>query len=273
MDQSWNGAYPQNQGGGNGQMGPSMPPVPGAGMNTPMLTPAMAGGVVPPNPMAAPVPDNGRKSSIIETIILVIVCLIAAAAIVFAVMFYMQYDELKTNYDVQVSNEKAAAKKEQKDIDDKNYEDQSKLPTKLFTGPSDYGSISFYYPKTWSAYIESDGSNNSDFVAYFAPDSVKSLKDKDARYALRFSIVRKQADDVMKAYNNKVKNGALKAEVFNADSNRITGTVYEGTIEKGIIGKVLVIKVNDKTAILQTDSTDVFREDYEKLINTLRRNS
>ncbi len=273
MDQSWNGAVPQNQGGGNGQMGPSMPPVPGAGMNTPMLTPAMAGGVVPPNPMAAPIPDSGKKSSIVETIILVIVCLIVAAAIVFAVMFYMQYDELKTNYDVEVANEKAAAQKAQKDLDETNFEEREKLPTKLFTGPSDYGSISFYYPKTWSVYIESDGSNNSDFIAYFAPDSVKSLKDKDSRYALRFSILRKQADDVMKSYNSKVKSGALKSEVFNADSNRITGTIYEGTIEKGIVGQVLVIKVNDKAAVFQTDSTDVFRADFETLINTLRRNS
>ncbi|MBR0133883.1 hypothetical protein IJM16_01290 [Candidatus Saccharibacteria bacterium] len=273
MDQNWNGAVPQNQNGGNGQMGPSMPPVPNAGMNTPMLTPAMAGGVVPPNPMAAPMPDSGKKSSIIETIILVVVCLIAATAIVLAVMFYMQYNELQTDFETQLNIKEVEAKKEQKEIDDQNYLDQSKLPNTLFTGPSDYGSIGFYYPKTWSVYIESDGSDNSDFVSYFAPTQVNPIKDKDSRYALRFSIIRKQSDDAMKPYDNKVKKGELTAKPFNADSNRISGTLYEGTVDKNIEGMVLVIKVNDKTAILQCDSDEVFRTDFEALIASLKRGS
>ena len=253
MDPNWNGAAPQNQSGGNGQMGPSMPPVPNA---TPMLTPApaMAGGVVPPNPMAAPVADSGKKGSLIETIILVIVCLIAATAIVFAVMFYMQYNELSLNQE-------------------EAYEENNKLPYTLFTGPSDYGTLSFYYPKTWSVYVDNDGSDNSDFIAYFAPTQVNPIKDSDSRYALRFQILRKQAEDVMKTYDNMVKKGQLTMSMFNADDNRISGSLYEGQIGKNMIGMVLVIKVNDKTAILQTDSSEVFREDFEILIKKLSRNS
>ncbi len=272
MDPNWNGAAPQNQSGGNGQMGPSMPPVPNA---TPMLTPApaMAGGVVPPNPMAAPVADSGKKGSLIETIILVIVCLIAATAIVFAVMFYMQYNELSLNQEVLVNNEVAAAKNAQKAADDKAYEENNKLPYTLFTGPSDYGTLSFYYPKTWSVYVDNDGSDNSDFIAYFAPTQVNPIKDSDSRYALRFQILRKQAEDVMKTYDNMVKKGQLTMSMFNADDNRISGSLYEGQIGKNMIGMVLVIKVNDKTAILQTDSSEVFREDFEILIKKLSRNS
>lgn len=271
MDPNWNGAAPQNQSGGNGQMGPSMPPVPNA---TPMLTPMPVGaGVVPPNPMAAPIPDNGKKGSIIETIILVVVCLIAATAIVFAVMFYMQYNDLNMNQEVRVNNEVAAAKRQQKEEDDKAYEELIKLPNTLFTGPSDYGSISFYYPKTWSMFVETDGSNNSDYVAYFAPVQVNPIKDKDSRYALRFKILRKQAEDVMKTYDNMVKKGQVTMRIFNADDSRISGSLYEGQIDKNMIGMVLVIKVNDKTAVLQTDSSEVFREDFEKLIKTLSRNS
>ena len=273
MDQNWNGAAPQNQSGGNGQMGPSMPPVPNAGNPTPMLTPAMAGGVVPPNPMAPPMADSGKKSSIIETIILVVVYLIAATAIVFAVMFYMKYDELNKNQETQLSIKEAEAKKEQKEIDDQNYLESSKLPNTLFTGPSDYGSIGFYYPKNWSVYIESDGSSNSDFVSYFAPGQVNPIKDKTSRYALRFSIIRKQSDDAMKTYENKVKKGELTAKVFNADDNKISGTLYEGLVDKDIQGMVLVIKVNDKTAILQCDSSEVWRTDFEALIASLKRGS
>jgi hypothetical protein len=273
MDQNWNGAVPQNQSGGNGQMGPNMPPVPNAGMNTtPMLTPQMPAGGAPVNPMAPPMPDSGKKGSIVETIILGFVCLIAAGAIVAAVMFYMKYDELETNFDIKVSDATSAAKKEQSDLDEKKFTEREKTPTKQFTGPSDYGSISFYYPKTWSVYVDSDGTNNSNFVAYFAPEQVNPLKDKDSRYALRFTIMNKQSEDVMKSYDNQVKKNELKASVFNADDMRISGTLYEGQINKTMRGIVLVVKVNNMTAILQTDA-EVYRADFEALIATLRRNS
>lgn len=272
MDQNWNGAVPQNQSGGNGQMGPNMPPVPNAGMNTtPMLTPQMPTGA-PMNPMAVPVPDSGKKGSIIETIILVIVCLIAAGAIVCAVMFFMNYNDLKNDFDIKVNDAVAAAQKKQAEDDEKKFAEREKTPTKQFTGPSDFGSVSFYYPKTWSVYVNVDGTENSNYEAYFAPEQVNPLKSDDSRYALRFTILNKQSQDVMKNYDSQVKKGQLKASVFNADDNKITGTLYEGQITKGIRGIVLVIKVNNMTAVLQTDA-EVFRSDFEALINTLRRNS
>ncbi len=163
MDQNWNGGnVPQNQNGGYGQAGPAMPSVPNAGAN--MMNPQMPG-VMPVNPMAVPAPANEKKGSIAETIILVFVCLIAAAAIVAAVIFYMNWQEIKTDTDTQIEAAKIEASKAQKDIDEKAWVEREKTPNMVFTGPSDYGSLSFNYPKTWSVYIDSDGSNNSDFVA------------------------------------------------------------------------------------------------------------
>ncbi len=281
MDQNYGGGAPQNQ-----ATGPTMPPVNNAAPNQGMPNQAMPmqGAPVQTAPMMQPVPNmaapmtagpvgqSNKKGSIAETIILVIVCLIAAAAIVAAVIFFMKWDELNTSYEMQVSEEVATAKKEQKDLDEKNFTEREKEPNTQFTGPSDYGSISFYYPKTWSVYIESDGSKNSDFKAYFAPSQVNSVKDDTARYALRFSILDKQADDVLKTYQKKVKSGEMTSRTYQADSNKISGTLFEGAIDKTMQGIVLVIKVNDKTAVLQTDA-ETYRADFETLIETLRKNS
>lgn len=230
---------------------------------------------MPVAPVAAgPVAQENKKGSVIETVILVIVCLIAAGAIVAAVIFYMKWDELNTDFEIKTNEAVATAQKQQKDLDEENFTEREKLPTKQFTGPSDYGSISFYHPKTWSIYVDSDGSNNSDFKVYFAPGQVESLSDKSARYALRFQILNKQSDDVLKNYQKKVSKGEMTSSVFNAGSgsDKVSGTKFEGEIDKDMEGIVLVLKVNDKTAILQTDA-EVFREDFEALIETLRRNS
>jgi len=234
------------------------------------MNPAMPG-AVPVNPMAMPsAPD--KKGSLVGTIILVFVCLIAAAAIVMAVMFYMNWRDVQTNVETQIEAAKIEAAKTQKDIDEKAWVEREKTPNSVYTGPSDYGSLSFNYPKTWSVYVDSDGLSNNDFKAYFAPVEVNNIKDSTSRYALRFFILNKDYDTVQKTYQNKVSKGDMTYSVFQADNSSITGSLFKGTIEKQIIGQVLVVKINDKTAVLQTDAEDYY-EDFEKLIKSLRRNS
>ena len=263
----YNGFMDQN----NGGVAPQQTQNPG-----PMMPPVNPGMPVQPVPnLSAPMAQpNERKGSLAETIILVIVCLIAAGAIVFAVVQLMQYNELKTNFDMKVTSEVVKAQKEQIDTDEAKFEEREKTPNREFTGPSDYGSISFQYPKTWNFYEHSDGSKNSDYKAYFAPDRVRPVSSSDSRYALRFTILHRQAEDVMTTYNTKVKSGALKSSTFSAGDggSKVTGTLYQGTIEREITGMVLVLKINDKTAVLQCDSEE-FQEDFEALIQTLRKNS
>lgn len=237
---------------------------------------AYGGAVMPPVGGVGTAPslvaEPPRKTSVGEIVILVIVCLIAAAAIVCAVIFFMKWNELSTNYNTEKDIAVAEAKKAQKDADEANFAEREKTPNTQFTGPSDFGSLSFYYPKTWSVYVSSDGSNNSDYEAYFAPGQVNPLNDEGSRYALRFIIQNEQIADVQREYDTKVKEGEMTSKVFNADSNRITGTKYEGLIEENMRGIVVLIKVNDKTAILQTDA-ETYRADFEALLTTLRRNS
>ncbi|MBR3164147.1 hypothetical protein IKF15_02485 [Candidatus Saccharibacteria bacterium] len=222
--------------------------------------------------VVAPLRAEKQKGSLLETIILVVVCLIAAAAIVAAVYFFMKFNELNGEQEIREQQAAIEAAAQQKEIDEKAREEADKEPNKEFLGPSDYGSISFYYPKTWSMYVEKDGTNNSDYQAYFRPDHVDPVSDRASRYSLRFSILNRQITDVQKTYQSKVQNGDMSADTFNADDNNISGTKYTGKIEEGIEGVVTLVKVNDKTVVLQTDAA-TYKADYEKLLQTLRRNS
>jgi hypothetical protein len=258
---------------------PGVGPAP-ATNNTPNAMPGipapagMPGAPVAPvatQTQAAAVAAKDNKSALIETIILVVVCLIAAVAIVFAVIFFMQYNELNSSYESKVAVEVANARDAQKTEDDAGFAEKEKLPNYKFTGPSDYGSISFEYPKTWSVYVASDGSNNSDYVAYFRPSQVDPIEDEASRYALRFSILNQQINNVQQEYESKLEEG-LTSTVFNADNNKISGTKYMGQLSENMQGIVVIFKVNDKTVVLQTDAM-VYQKDFEDLISKLRRNS
>ncbi|MBR3176821.1 hypothetical protein IKF25_02510 [Candidatus Saccharibacteria bacterium] len=258
-------------------------PMPGAAANNtmPSMGAPMMPGTAPQQPMPGVQPaaqpaaaTAGKKdTTLMETIILVVVCVIAAAAIVFAVIFFMQFNELKSNYDSEVAMKEANARDAQAQEDIAKFEEDSKQPFEKLTGPSDYGSISFEYPKNWSVYIESDGSNNSDYKVYFSPTHVSSITNKESRYALRFTILNQQINNVQRQYDALVDKGLVTSSVFNADNNNITGTKYIGSISNDMQGIVVIFKVNDKTVILQTDVQSVYENDFNTLLTKLRRNS
>ena len=278
MDQNSNMGGFSPMPGQNGMNGGAMP----MGQPAPMAAPGMGGmpmsnnvqNPMMPGAQVAPQAAAGAKkdNTLVETIILVVVCLIAAAAIVFAVVFFMQYNDLNSNFESQKSAEIAKKVAEQQEIDNAKFAEDEKLPYSKFTGPSDYGSISFEYPKTWSVYVDSDGTNNSDFVAYFHPAQVDPVKDENSRYSLRFSILNQQITTVQAEYDDLLEDGSLTSSVFNADNNKISGTKFVGKINENIQGTVILFKVNDKTAVLQTDAT-IYQNDFETLVSKLRRNS
>ncbi len=274
MDQNWNnqngvpGGMPAPNMGGQPMAGPQMPQ---QTMPAPNMNVGTAPIVAQPGVAAIPVQQE-KKSSVVEIVILVIVCLIAAGAIVVAVIFFMKWNELKVNHDADIESAKAAVIAEQEELANKKIAEAAKLPNKEWTGPSDYGSISFQYPKNWSVYVAKDGSKGNDYEVYFNPDSLSALGDSESRYALRFVIRDRQYADVTKPYLNKVKTNKMTSQTFSADSESISGMRFEGELGSNMRGTVVIFKVNDKTVILQTDS-DANIEDFEKLLLTLRRNA
>ncbi len=250
---------------------PSPAPQPSAGMPGMGVMPGVQPAAAPAGPQAAAPAAPAKNNTLLETLILVVVCIIAAVSIVFAVIFFMQHNELKANFDSQKNAAVAEAVAEQQQIDTAKFAEDEKMPFYKFTGPSDYGSISFEYPKTWSVYVNSDGTNNKDYEAYFHPSQVDPINDKASRFALRFRILNQQINNVQKQYESKVTSGKLTSGVFSAGDN-ITGMRYEGEIDNQIDGIVILIKVNDKTAILQTDAR-IYENDFNTLISKLRRNS
>ena len=98
---------------------------------------------------------------------------------------------------------------------------------------------------------------------------------KDTINALRVTIRNKGFDDVAEEYQKAMdkKNSNLTVEsvtVGNAEKGTsVTANRYTGTIPgTDLSGYIVVFKIRDKTAILQTDSV-LFKEDFDKLLGTI----
>lgn len=185
----------------------------------------------------------------------------------FAIWSFMEYSQTKNGVDARVQVETAKAKAEQAESDQKKFSEEAKNPRIEFVGPSEYGRVSFMYPKTWSVYIDRDGSDRGDYVAYLHPKEVPSIHNKDSRFAMRLEIINKDFNTVLKNYEQKVKKGELSSS--SVEFNGIAATRIDGAFSKELRGTVVLMKVNDKTIRFSTDA-DTFKPDFEAVLKTLK---
>jgi len=186
-----------------------------------------------------------------------------------SIWLYTQYSDYKTNVDSKVAAAEAEARREQGEIDLEKFTKKENALTSEFVGPDDYGRVTFNYPKTWSSYVDADGSTGKNYEVYFHPLAVPPVDTKDSRFAMRVTVENKTYDQVIKQYASKVKTGDLKSGTIAA--NGVSGARYDGLFSKDVRGAVAVFKLRDKTLSIFTDA-NTFKPYFEEVIKTLKFN-
>lgn len=255
------------------------------GLNQPMGIPqpmnsAQPGYQTGPNGMPmvqqVQVPTNPKKdiSGLIKTIAIIIVSLIAVTFIGLFIWMMIQYNDVRSDVQGQIDVAVADAKDKQASELEAEFLNREKYPYKTFSGPVDYGQLTFEYPKTWSVYIAAAANAGGDFKAYFNPIQVDAVGD-DTINALRVTIRNKSFDEVtaeyQRAMDRKDSNLTMEATTIGKNSN-ITANRYTGKIPNtDLSGYIVIFKIRDKTVIMQTDSV-LFADEYNKLLGTVTFN-
>lgn len=209
-------------------------------------------------------PERGAVAT--STLVIVALSVFALLFAGLSVWAYVNYMDQKNNVDSKIGTAVTEAEKNLGDKLEADFIEREKEPLKSFTGPSDYGSLGFKYPKTWNTYVSNDGSRGNGYEAFFSPGSVPSIDSSSSRYALHVTIVNEDYEDVLADYESQVKKGDLKTSAVKAGDQ--DGTRLDGSFSKDIRGSAVVYKIRDKTAIVQTEA-DTFKPDFDALIKTI----
>lgn len=209
-----------------------------------------------------------RTSSFKSTLIIVILILALAAALAFGYWSFTSRQDYKNSSDKKIAAAVAGALAAQKSSLQKQFDDQSKQPFKTYSGSSTYGSISFNYPKTWSAYVD-ETSTNEPINGYFHPNQLPGLQ-SGAAFALRVELVDTTYDQVMGQYASQIKSGSVTSSAYIPPkvagvANVLPGSRLSGAINQNQVGSMVVMKVRDKTLQIYTESND-YLNDFNNII-------
>lgn len=261
-------------------IGVEQPPIPGTVPGTMPITPASAQ-QTPSNPGAVTSSENERTAmekpkkdikSIVMIVVIVVMSLIAMTFVGLFVWKNLQYEEISVDVNAKVEKAVAIAKDEVTTRMEDEFLVREKYPYRTFSGPADYGQLTFEYPKTWSVYVAADAINGGDYFAYFNPIEVNPVSENTIN-ALRLIIRDRDIESVVaeykKAMDKKDSNLTMESVTFSGiTANRYTGTI-PGT---DLSGYIVIFKIRDKTVIMQTD-TVVFEEDFNRLLETITFNA
>ena len=230
-----------------------------------MVTPAPA-----PIPTAQLAPSKKESGSIVTTIVIIVVSLIAATFIGLFVWMYVQWDDVKTDVDGQIDEAVAIAINENTAKLEAEFEEKEKYPYSSFSGPEDYGELSFEYPRTWSLYVAQDATSGGEYKAYLNPGGVQPTNSTNVN-ALRVTISTQKFDSYITTYESRVKSGTMTMKIVSVNGEN--ANYYEGDLgSNNMRGVVAIMKIRDKTVVLQTDSM-LFKDDFDKILASVKYNS
>lgn len=218
-----------------------------------------------PQPSASQLPTNTSRKPLITIIVLAILLVVS---LVFGFSAYSKSQDYKKNSDEKSSVAVEAAKKTQAAQLQANFDEQSKSPYKTYQSSSTAGSITFSYPKTWSAYVDETSANQL-INGYFFPGQVPGLQSA-AAFALRVEMLSTDYSQIIAQYTAQAKKGTLTSAAYVPPkmvgvANVQTGTRFDGALDKSKNGSLIVIKVRDKTLKISTESRD-YLTDFNRTI-------
>jgi hypothetical protein len=214
-----------------------------------------------------PAASSGGK----KTLIIIVLALLLVGSLAFGLWAYSQAQDYKKNSDQKTALTVAKAQAAQKTQLQAQFDEQSKSPNKTFHGSTTYGSVTFNYPKTWSAYIDTS-STNEPINGYFHPDVVPATQSKVA-YALRVELVNTDYAQLLTQYTSAISAGSVTSKAYLPPKMKGVSNVTPGVYMTGKInsqdqtqsGNMVAIKVRDKTLLIYSDSND-YKKDFNDTI-------
>jgi len=195
---------------------------------------------------------------------LIIASVLLLGAVIFGAWAFSGRSDYKNHSDLKAAAAASVAVKQTQVADAKKYAEEAKNPLKKFVGPSQYGSVTAMYPKTWSGYVISNQSNPLN--AYFQPDVVPVISAQSNAYALRIQVVAQTYSNMLQSYQTLVSTKKVTVAPFSfAKVPSVVGSRIDGQISVDDQGTVIIVPLRNMSLVVSTES-QTFEPDFNNLV-------
>ncbi len=192
---------------------------------------------------------------------LIIAAVLLVATIGFAAWAFSERQSYKNDVDEKIAAAIEINTKEVSDKKDNEFLEKEKYPLDTFEGGDQFGHVKVGYPKTWSAYITE---NESGAEYAFSPRYISG--EVDSPRALKIKIENRPYSDAISTYDGQLLNGEVKAKAYALPKLRsVVGTRFDGAIEQGKQGTVILLPLRDKTITISNEVPGLVN-DFNKII-------
>ena len=197
-------------------------------------------------------------STLITLLFIVVVCI--------AVVLYKDEHKYKNNSDQLVAAAVEAAKAQQQSADQTAFATESLQPLQPFIGPEAYGTVTLYYPKTYSAYIVVGNNSSMPVNGYFQPGYVPDTSNQANIFALRLEVNSETYDQVLAQFTNLAQRGSITISPYSLPKvPSVIGVKITGAISQNVKnGIMIVLPLRTTTLQVWTEATQ-----YDSSFNTL----
>lgn len=195
-----------------------------------------------------------------------LITLLFIVAVCVGVVLYNGEHKYKNDSDKLVATAVSAAKQQQQKTDQSQFATESLQPLQPFVGPEAYGTVTLYYPKTYSAYIIVNSSNSSPVNGYFEPGYVPDTTNIANAFALRLEVVSSSYDQVLSPYSSEAQTGKVTIAPYSLPKvPSVVGVKITGKIESNVTnGIIIILPLRNTTLEVWTEAAQ-----YESNFNTL----
>ncbi len=197
-------------------------------------------------------------ATLITLLFIVVVCI--------SIVLYKDETKYKNDSNQLVATAVAAAKTQQQSSDQSAFATESLQPLQPFVGPEAYGTVTLYYPKTYSAYIAVGNNSSLPVDGYFEPGYVPDVTNQDNIFALRLEVNSESYDQVLSQYTNLAQQGMVTIAPYSLPKvPSVVGVKITGAITTTVKHAIMIVLP------LRTTTLQVWSEatQYENTFNTL----
>lgn len=207
--------------------------------------------------------ENQQRGTLDVLLIpVILLSLLFIGTAVFGYWAFTGRQNYKNNADqlVTAAVNNAVAQTEKNDAS--KYAQAEKYPLATFTGPSSFASVSFKYPKTWSAYVAEESAGSTPINGYFYPQVIPDITNQNNAYALRVQLLEQPYTSVMQQFQGSVSSGKLAAAQYAPPKlPTVIGTKLQGQLNTNKQGTMVVLPVLNMTLEIWTESSQ-FESDF-----------